>query len=92
MDGELLAYKDGNNLPMRLIMMWLCKCANLTCMTWNERNILMKFLLSYDDYDDIRDRPYDLHWAMIFNKDIKDISKRDSSLTPSDRVRSDLPT
>ncbi len=52
----------------------ICKCANLTCTSCNERTVLMKFLLSYDD-DYIRDRPYDLHYAMMINKGIKDISK-----------------
>ena len=43
-------YKDGDNLPMCLIMMWLCKCANLTCINCNERKTLMQFLLRYDDF------------------------------------------
>ena len=38
-------------------------------MNCNERTILMQFLLSYDDDDYTRDRPYDLQ-AMMINKDI----------------------
>ena len=53
-------YSDGDNLPMCLIMISLCKCANVTCMNCNERKILMQFLLSYDD-DYIRHKPYDVH-------------------------------
>ena len=64
MTCELLAmmyrYKDSNDLPMCLIIMWLCKCDNLTCVNCNESTILMQFLLSYDD-EYIRIRPYDLN-------------------------------
>ena len=40
----------------------------------------MLFLLSYDD-DNVytRVKPYEIHLAMIINKGIKDISKRDLS-------------
>ena len=54
-------YKDGEgftNVPYYEV---ICKCANLTYMNCNERVILMQLLLSYDDDDYIRDRPYDLH-------------------------------
>ena len=54
------------------------QCANLTYMNYNERTILLKFLLSYDDDDDdkdIRIRLDELYWVVIINKDIKDISK-----------------
>ena len=44
----------------------------------------MKFLLSSDDEVYTRDVPYNLHQSMMFNKGIKDISKRDSSLPPSE--------
>ena len=45
-------------------------------MNCDERTIHMQLLLSYDDDDDYtRDIPYDLHEAMMINKDIKDISK-----------------
>ena len=47
----------------------ICRCANLICMNCNERTILMQFLLGYDD-DYIRDKPYDLNYAMMINKDI----------------------
>ena len=55
-------YKDGewfSNVPYYEI---ICKCANLTYMNCNERTILMKFLLSYDDddYVYIWFMPYDL--------------------------------
>ena len=53
-------------------------------MNCNERTILMKFLLIYDDDVYTRVRPYDLQSAMMINKYIKDISKRDSSLAPSE--------
>ena len=41
----------------------ICKWSNLTYMNCNERIILMQFLLSYDDDDDVytRVRPYELH-------------------------------
>ena len=41
----------------------MCKCSNLTCMHFNERIILMQFLLGYDDADNVYTmvRPYDLH-------------------------------
>ena len=54
-------YKDYDYLPMCLIMMWLCKWANSSYMNVNEMTILMQFLLTYDDDDYTRDRPYDLH-------------------------------
>ena len=46
--------------------------------------ILIQFLLSIDDDDYIRGRPYDLNLSMVDNKRIRDISKRDSSLAPSE--------
>ena len=55
-------------------------------MNCNERTILMKFLLIYDDDVYTRVRPYDLQSAMMINKYIKDISKRDSSLASGDLV------
>ena len=36
-------YKDGDTLLICLVMMLMCKCANLTYMNCNERTILMKF-------------------------------------------------
>ena len=53
----------------------MCKCAYLTYLIFNEKTILMQFLLRYDDDFYARDRPYDLYYAMKVNKDIKDISK-----------------
>ena len=40
-----------------------------------ERAVLMQFLLSYDNDNYTRDRPYDLHLAIMIHRDIKDISK-----------------
>ena len=54
-------HKDGDNLPMCLIMMLPYKCVNLTFMNCNERTILMKFLLTYDYDNYAGNRPYDLH-------------------------------
>ena len=31
----------------------MCKCSNLTCMHFNERILLVQFLLRYDDDDNI---------------------------------------
>ena len=45
------------------------------CMSCNKRKILMQLLLSYDNDNYTRDRPYDLHLAIMINRDIKDISK-----------------
>ena len=63
----------------RALSQVICECANLTYMNCNERIIFMHLLFRYDDNDDdddyTRDIPYDLHEAMMINKDIKDISK-----------------
>ena len=46
----------------------------LTRMNCNELKILMQLLLSYDDDEYIRDRPYDLQAANMIYNDNKDIS------------------
>ena len=53
-------------------------------MNYNERTILMQFLLSYDDDEYTRVRPYDLNYVIMI---IKDISKRDFSLAPSEHEK-----
>ena len=53
-------------------------------MNCNERTILMKFLLSYDDDQYTRFRTYYLQLSMTINKGIKDIPKRDTRLAPSE--------
>ena len=72
--AKMYWYKDVDDLPMCLIIMWLCKCAKLTCVNWNERTILMQFLLSYDYYY-ISDRPYDLNSTMMINNGLNTIKK-----------------
>ena len=36
-------YKDGDNLPIYLIMMWLCKCGNLTDINFKERKYIWNY-------------------------------------------------
>ena len=72
--------KDCDNLPMCLIIMCLCKCANLKSVNCNERTILIQFLLSCDD-DYIRGRPYYLNKVRIINDTH---FKMDSSLAPNE--------
>ena len=46
-------------------------------MNFNERKILMQFSLSYDDDVFTRHIPYDLHYAKMINKGIKEILNGD---------------
>ena len=64
-------YKDGESFTNAPYYDVICECAKLTYMNCNERIILMKFLLTYDDDDEYKMvRHYDLQYAIIINKDI----------------------